>query len=221
MLSERIGKLKKMLIEQSLLIENMMELSFRGYIENKPEKLDQVLALESIVNRMDNDIDELCMNLIALHTPECRNLRTIVSVLKINIDLERMGDLTANIARSYQFLLNRPYYKPIIELSKLAKDAKLMLKNAMNAFIVEDCELAAEVRESDEYIDRMHDRIFKLLIENMKISVEAALHMNRISKCYERIADLSTNIAENTIYMCQGNIVKHEPKLGKAQNEEI
>ncbi|MCF7793689.1 MAG: phosphate signaling complex protein PhoU [Candidatus Cloacimonetes bacterium] len=220
MLSERIGKLKKMLIEQSMLIENMMELCFKGYIEKKPENLNQVLALETVVNKMDNDIDELCMNLIALHTPECRNLRMILAIMKINIELERMGDLTVNIARSYKFLLQKPFYKPIIELAKLAKDAKKMLQNAMSAFIYEDNELALDVRKQDDSIDRLHDRIFKLLINNMKISVEIALHMNRISKNYERIADLSTNIAENTIYICQGDIVKHVPKCLPVQSNE-
>lgn len=212
MLTERISKLKKMLIEESMLIENMLELSFKGYIEKKLENLDQVLALETIVNKMDNDIDELCMDLIALHTPECRNLRMIAAIMKINIDLERMGDLTVNIAKSYKFLLQKPFYKPIIDLAKLAKDTKFMLQSAMTAFIYEDNELALEVRKQDDYIDRLHDRIFKLLIGNVRVTVEVALHMNRISKNYERIADLSTNIAENTIYICQGKIAKHEPK---------
>ncbi len=220
MLKEKVSKVKKMLIEQSMLVENMLELCFKGYIEKKPENLDQVMALEMVVNRMDNDIDELCHNLIALHSPECRNLRTILSVLKINMDLERMGDLAVNIAKSYQFLLQKPFYKPIIELAKLAKDTKIMLQSAMTAFIYEDNELAMQVRERDDFIDRLHDRIFKLLISNMKITVEAALHMNRISKNYERIADLSTNIAENTIYICQGNIVKHEPQKKDSQIKE-
>ena len=220
MLTERIDKLKKMLIEQSMLIENMLDYCFEGYIEKKAEKLEQVLALELVVDRLDNDIDELCMSLIALHNPECKNLRTIMAVLKINIDLERMGDLATNIARGYQFLMQKPFFQPVIDLAKLAKDTKQMLQNAMNAFIYDDHQLAAEVRERDEVIDRLHDKIFRFLMENVNITTEVALYMNSIAKNYERIADLSTNIAENTIFVCRGNNVKHEPKFGKAQNKE-
>lgn len=220
MITERISRLKKMLIEQSLLVENMLDICFSGYISQKPEKLQQTAALETVVDRMDNDIDEMCMDLIALHNPECKNLRLIMAVMKINVDLERMADLTVNIAGSYLFLLQKPIYKPIIELAKLAKDTKIMLQSAMSAFVYEDVELALEVRQKDQFIDRLQDRIFKILISNMNIKVETALHMNLIAHCYERIADLSTNVAENTIYVCEGSIVKHSSKLVKVQNEE-
>ena len=107
----------------------------------------------------------------------------------------------------------------MVELAKLARDSKKMLQRAMNAFIHEDIDLSRAVCAEDDFIDKLHDRIFENLIRSMNISVEAALHINRISKNYERIADLSTNIAQNTIYICQGRIEKHVPKLAKTQNK--
>ncbi|MEA2095648.1 MAG: phosphate signaling complex protein PhoU [Candidatus Cloacimonadota bacterium] len=218
MLQDKIHKLKKLLIEESLLIEKMLDFCFKGYIEKKPENLEQIPALESLVNQLDNNIDETCMNLLALHNPECRNLRTILAIMKSNIDLERMGDLAVNIGKSYKFLLQRPYSKPVVELAKLARDSKKMLQSAMSAFIYENIDLSRAVCADDDFIDELHDKIFENLIRSMSISVEAALHINRISKNYERIADLSTNIAQNTIYICQGRIEKHVPKLTKVQN---
>ena len=220
MLNKKLTKLKKLLIDESLIIERMLDFCFEGYIEKMSDKITQVFAMEGMVNTLDNTIDDFCTNLIALHSPEAKNLRTILVISKINNDLERMGDLTLNIARSYLLLIQKPYYKPVIELAKLANDTKSMLQSAMSAFIYEDLELAKEVRARDYFIDRLHDSIFKLLINNIKISVEIALNLNRISKNYERIADLSTNIAENTIYMCEGDNVRHEHKLLKVQNNE-
>ena len=220
MLNKKLTELKKLLIEESLIIERMLDFCFNGYIEKKSNKINQVFALEETVNSLDNKIDDFCTSLIALHNPEAKNLRTVLVIFKMNNDLERMGDLALNISKSYLLLIKKPYYKPVIELAKLAKDTKSMLQSAMSAFIYEDMELAEEVRARDYFIDSLHDRIFKILINNMKISVEIALNLNRISKNYERIADLSTNIAENTIYMCEGNNVKHDHKFLKVQNNE-
>ena len=220
MLDKKLTELKKLLIDESLIIEKMLNFCFKGYIEKIGDKIEQVFALEEMVNTLDNKIDDFCTNLIALHSPEAKNLRTILAISKINNDLERMGDLTLNIAKSYLLLIQKPYYKPVIELAKLARDTKSMLQSAMSAFIYEDLELAEEVRARDYFIDRLHDRIFKLLINNVKISVEIALNLNRISKNYERIADLSTNIAENTIYMCEGDNVKHDKKSLKIQDNK-
>jgi phosphate transport system protein len=220
MLNKKLTELKKLLIDESLIIEKMLDFCFEGYIEKISDKITQVFAMEEMVNTLDNKIDDFCTSLIALHNPEAKSLRIVLVISKMNNDLERMGDLALNIAKSYLFLIQKPYYKPVIELAKLAKDTKSMLQSAMSAFIYEDTELAEEVRARDYFIDRQHDRIFKLLINNVKISVEIALNLNRISKNYERIADLSTNIAENTIYMCKGNNVKHDKKSLKIQNNE-
>ncbi|MBN1327133.1 MAG: phosphate signaling complex protein PhoU [Candidatus Cloacimonetes bacterium] len=221
MLTERISKLKKMLIEQSLLVENILELSITGYITKKPENWKQVAALETVVDRMDNEIDEYCMNLIALHNPECKNLRMVMAVMKINIDLERMADLVVKISESYGFLLYKPVDKPIIKLAEMAKETKKILQNAISAFIYEDIELALKIREQDHFIDRLHDQIFNILISDMKVTVESALHIKRISQNYERIADLSTNIAENTIYICRGDILKHSYRFAETGNGEM
>ena len=220
MLNKKLTELKKLLIDESLIIEKMLDFCFEGYIEKMSDKITQVFAMEEMVNTLDNKIDDFCTSLIALHNPEAKSLRIVLVISKMNNDLERMGDLALNIAKSYLLLIQKPYYKPVIELAKLAKDTKSMLQSAMSAFIYEDTELAEEVRARDYFIDRLHDRIFKLLINNVKISVEIALNLNRISKNYERIADLSTNIAENTIYMCKGNNVKHDKKSLKIQNYE-
>ncbi len=213
MLEEKIKELKKKLIEEANLTENMLKKSIRGLVDRKKEILREVIEKdEPKVNDLEIELDELCTNLIALYQPEAGNLRTILMVLKMNNDLERIGDLAVNIAESSLYLIERPQVKPLIDIPRMTEEAINMLKNAMDSFINRDVELARVVCEKDSIIDSLRDQILRELITYMTSdpsTIERSIHLIRISRSLERIADLSTNICEDVIFMVEGKIIKH------------
>ena len=137
-------------------------------------------------------------------------------ILKMNNDLERIGDLAVNIAESSLFLMGKPPVKPLIDLPRMAEEVMLMLRNSILAFINEDTELAIEVCKHDDMVDALRDQIYRELITYMMSdpsTIERALHLMRISRNLERIADLATNICEDAIYTAEGKVIKHH-RLG-------
>ena len=213
MLNEKITQLKKSIIEESVLAEEMVKDSIAALIKKQPSLLEKVLSRdESRLNQMEIEIEQKCINLIARYQPEAGNLRTIVMVLKMNNDLERIGDLAVNIAESANYLIQRPQVKPLIDIPRMAQESISMLKDAVNAFINEDAGLAKQVCERDSIVDNLRDQILRELITFMTSepkTIERALHLIRISRNLERIADLSTNIGEDVIFMVEGKIIKH------------
>lgn len=209
MLKEELNNLKKQLIEESMLVEENLDHSFKGFLAHNVQNLDRVFTIENKIDKLNMKIEENCTSLIALKRPGAKNLRTIIAVMKINNVIERMGDLTVNIVKSYKFLLDHPYHRPLIELASLAKESKNMLKNSITSFIEENEDLALNVCKQDHKIDLIHKKFFKILISESDLNIAIAFHLNRISKNYERISDLTTNIAECSIYMIRGHLVKH------------
>jgi phosphate transport system protein len=209
MLKEELNNLKKQLIEESMLVEENLDHSFKGFLAHNVQNLDRVFTIENKIDKLNMKIEENCTSLIALKRPGTKNLRTIIAVMKINNVIERMGDLTVNIVKSYKFLLDHPYHRPLIELASLAKESKNMLKNSITSFIEENEDLALNVCKQDHKIDLIHKKFFKILISESDLNIAIAFHLNRISKNYERISDLTTNIAECSIYMIKGHLVKH------------
>lgn len=209
MLKEELNNLKKQLIEESMLVEENLDQSFKGFLAHNVQNMDRVFTIENKIDKLNMKIEENCTSLIALKRPGTKNLRTIIAVMKINNVIERMGDLTVNIVKSYKFLLDHPYHRPLIELASLAKESKNMLKNSITSFIEENEDLALNVCKQDHKIDLIHKKFFKILISESDLNIAIAFHLNRISKNYERISDLTTNIAECSIYMIKGHLVKH------------
>ncbi len=173
---------------------------------------DEVLKFEERVNQIEVEIDGKCVSLIALFQPEAKDLREILMIYKINNDLERLGDQAVNIAESAAQLVGNPVILSIPELLEM-KDATLrMLKDSLDAFSQENVESARRVCDSDNQVDEYNRMIYKHLVQLIKANpqqVDLYLHILRIAKNLERIADLSTNIAENTIYLAQGKVIKH------------
>ncbi|HPM04141.1 MAG TPA: phosphate signaling complex protein PhoU, partial [Candidatus Cloacimonas sp.] len=167
---------------------------------------------EERVNQIEVEIDGKCVSLIALFQPEAKDLREILMIYKINNDLERLGDQAVNIAESAAQLVGNPVILSIPELLEM-KDATLrMLKDSLDAFSQENVESARRVCDSDNQVDEYNRMIYKHLVQLIKANpqqVDLYLHILRIAKNLERIADLSTNIAENTIYLAQGKVIKH------------
>jgi len=213
MLTEKINILKKKLIDMASLAEDMVKSSIKGLIEKKKEILEKVIKeYEPKMNELEIELDELCTNLIALYQPKAGNLRTILMILKMNNDLERVGDLAVNISESALYLIERPPVKPLIDIPRMAEESIDMLKNAIDSFINKDAELAKSVCEKDAIVDGLRDQVLRELITYMSsdpTTIERAIHLIRISRSLERIADLSTNICEDVIFMVEGRVIKH------------
>lgn len=213
MLEEKLIELKKKLIEEADLAHDMVKKSIEGYFKKRKEILEKVIKeFEPKMNELEIELDEFCTNLIALYQPEAGNLRAILMILKINNDLERIGDLAVNISESALFLIKNPSFEPLIDISKMAQESINMLKNAINSFINKDVKLAKSVCKKDNVVDHLRDQILEDLITYMSSvssTIKRSIYLIRIPRSLERIADLSTNICEDVIFMAEGKIIKH------------
>jgi phosphate transport system protein len=216
MLESKIISLKKDLAFFASLIEKMIEASIQGLKEKDVPMLNEILAVhEPKANKLENEIDEECIGLIATFQPKARDLRTILMVMRMNNDLERMGDHAENIAESSIFLAERPFVKPLVDIPRMASISIGMLKDAITSFIEENPKLAKDVCMRDNEVDDLHEQIIRELITFMSgepATIERSLHLLRIGRNLERIADLSTNICEDTIFMVEGRVIKHHKK---------
>ncbi len=213
MLEEKIRDLKEKLTEYAEHVEGMIEKSITGLLKREKQLLREVINRdEEIANNREVELDELSIFLIAQYAPRAKDLRTIMMVSKMNNDLERMGDLAVNIAESALYLIERPLVKPLIDIPRMAEESVRMVKDAINSFIKEDAKLAKLVCERDQVVDDLRDQVLRELITYMTSdpkTIERSLHLLRISRCLERVADLSTNICEDVIFMVEGRIIKH------------
>ncbi len=213
MLKQKIEELKKAVIEQANQVDLMIKLSIDGLLEKDNSKLKEVLEIEELVNINEVKIEEEVVTLIALQKPEAKNLRTILMILKMNNDLERMGDLAENITQSAEYLIRKPFIKKLINLPAMAQVTMNMVKQSIDAFINEDEKLATQVCIDDDIVDDLKEQIYRVLITFMTsdpTTIKRAIHINKIASNLERIADLSTNIAEDTIYIAKGTVIKHQ-----------
>ena len=224
MLEEKITNIKRNLIEYAGLVENMIDKALQGLLERELQPLNEVIEKDEVrSNKFELEIDEMCLATIAQFQPKARDLRTILMVLRINNDLERIADHAVNIAESSAFLIERPVLKPLIDVPRMSQISVRMLKDSINAFINEDVELAYDVCMRDSGVDNLRDQILRELIMFMSSSpttIERAFQLIRISSNLERIADLSTNISEDIIFMVQGKVVKHYAEEGSDRIKE-
>lgn len=213
MLQERITELKREIIEFATLVESMITKSMNGLLNREKAPLREIIdTMEPMTNNREIRIDDLCTTAIAQYQPRARDLRDILMIFKMNNDLERMGDHVANIADSGLFLVAHSPVKPLVDIPRMAEETAKSLSQAITSFIEEDAILAREVCERDYIIDALQDQIFRELITFMSsdpTTIERSLHLIRIANNLERIADLSTNICEDVIFMVQGRVIKH------------
>lgn len=214
MLERKIALLKQQLINYATFVENMIEKGIKGLMEKERDLLIEVIEKdEPKSNNLEIELDSLCTNLIAQYQPRAVDLRTVLMCLKMNNDLERIGDMAVNICESGLFLIERPAVKSLIDIPIMVNEAvKGMLKDSIDAFIKEDVKLARKVCERDNVVDKLKYQIVSELIAFMTSdtsTIERSLHLIRIAQNLERVADLSTNICEDVIYMAEGRIIKH------------
>ena len=212
MINEKILELRAMLMAEANLVEKMVSLAMDGLFRNQSSYEKEVLTYEKRVNQIEVDIDSKCIAMIALHQPEAKDLREILMIYRINNDLERLGDQAVNISESATHLIGEPILEALPELPKMAKATLRMLKMSIEAFGKEDVESSRQVCSEDEIVDDYNRLIYEqllLLMKDKPENIKPCLHVLRIAKNLERIGDLSTNIAENNIYMAEGKVIKH------------
>jgi len=213
MLKGSLDALKGKLMESASLVESMIEKSIRGLTQRDEGLLLMVIEQdEPRENELEIEIDEACINLTACYQPHAKDLRTIMMALKMNNDFERMGDEAVNICESALLLIKQPEVKPLIDIPRMAEEAAKMVRDSLDAFVNENPQLALSVCERDDIVDGLRDQVLRELVTFMAsdpATIERSIHLIRISRSLERIADLSTNICEDVIYMVEGRTIKH------------
>jgi phosphate transport system protein len=211
-IERQIEQLKEKILRVGTLVEEAISKSITALINRDSHLAQRVMASDEEIDRMEVEVEEECLKILALYQPGAADLRFVVAALKINNDLERMGDLAKNIAkRVAQLAAGEPCELPP-EIRLMAMQAQEMVKQCLDAVINADPSLARQVREEDDAVDAARQKIRKKVLQGIKEhpeNVETLLRINSVSKHIERIADMATNVAEDVIYMVEGDIVRH------------
>jgi phosphate transport system protein len=213
---EELTHLKEMVLRMGGLAERMTHQSVRALVERKRELLPEVLEMERQVDMLHTDIDGIALRMIALSQPAATDLRFITVAMKINTDLERIGDQAINIVEKAQELLAVPPVKPLIDIPRMAEIAEEMLKGALDAFVRGDVELAFRNIEKDDAVDQLKNQVFRELLTFMMAdpsTIARSMDLILVSRHLERIADHATNICEDVIFMVKGKDVRHQGPL--------
>jgi phosphate transport system protein len=204
--------IREKLLEMGGKVELMINDSLKSLVERDSALADRVIAFDHEINRLEMEIDERCLQVLALRQPAARDLRFITLALKIVTDLERIGDQCRNIGKRVKDLNEEPPLKPYIDLPRMAHWAGVMVKEALDAFVRGDAELALKVCRDDDFVDRLNEQIQRELLTFMiedATTITRALKITHVSKCLERIADHATNVAEMVIFMVKGKDIRH------------
>jgi len=215
---EELKDLKEKLLEMASRAEEQIGLAVRSLRERQQALACEVLDREEAINRLDIEIDEMAMRLLALRQPMAADLRFITAAMKISSDLERIGDLAVNIAERTLEILKYPQLKPLIDIPRMAEMAQAMVRDALNSFISGDANLARNVCERDDDVDKLNQQIFRELLTYMMEDPETitrAVDLILVGRHLERIADHATNIGEDVIYMVKGKTIKHHIEEGR------
>jgi phosphate transport system protein len=209
---EDLDTLKDRLLAMGGLAEERVRESIRGLMDRDPAAIDAVLAGDEPINDLHMEVDDRCFKLLALHQPMAADLRVIVAAVKINTDLERVGDLAVNIAEAGKRYLQHPPVKPLIDIPRMGDLAQKMLRDALDAFVRRDMALAEQVLAADDTLDALKTQIFRELLTYMlqqPETIEPALDLILMSRHLERIGDHATNVAEDVIFILSAKDVRH------------
>jgi phosphate transport system protein len=209
---EELEQLKARLLEMGGLAEDRLRLSVKSLVDRDLTAVDKVLAGDAAINQLHIEIDDRCFKLLALHQPMAVDLRSIVSAVKINTDLERVGDLAVNIAEAARRYLQHAPVKELIDLPRMAVIAQDMLRSALDAFVRRDIRLAQAVLDRDDELDALKTKVFRDLLTHMLRdpgTIEPSLDLILVSRHLERIGDHATNVAEDVIFMVSAKDVRH------------
>lgn len=207
---ERLSQLEARLLEMSSTVERIVRMSMDFALEGEGSPQD-VVELDRVIDAEEVAIEEEAIELLALHQPMAVDLRLLVTILKINSDLERVGDHAVNIAKAGERLRGTPQ-RPVIppEVNEMSIIALGMLRDSLDALVHRNIQEAEDVRRRDDRVDRLHESVFRIMLTHMLDSnISACLQVILLGRNLERIADLATNVAEDVVFMVKGITVRH------------
>jgi phosphate transport system protein len=210
--AQELEELRARLLTMGGLAEARLRLAVQALVDRNRESVADVMAGDSGIDNLQIEIDDRCFTLLALHQPVATDLRTVMSALKINADLERVGDLAVNIGEVAQRYLQHPPVKRLIDIPRMGELALKMFRQALEAFVSRDVGLAHAVLAQDDWLDALKDQIFREVLTYMlgdSRTVEPGIDLILISRHLERVGDHATNIAEDVIFLVEGRDVRH------------
>jgi len=215
-LDEELKELHKDILKIGVMAQEAIYKSVEALKNRDRAQAQSVLDDDKKIDRLDNEIDEKCIDLIARFQPMAKDVRFIATAMKINSDLERIADLAVDIAQRALELAGKPLLKPLVDIPKLSNIAQAMVKEAIDAFINRDVELAKKVLLSDPEADKLRNSVYEELVNDYMMkdarTADRAVPLLLVSRHLERICDHATNIAEDVIYMVEAKVVKHHPE---------
>jgi phosphate transport system protein len=209
---QELEQLKGKLLEMGALVESAIYRSIQGVVDKNQELAEQVIKNEVRINQLEIEVDDMAISLLALQAPLATDLRLITAAIKINNDLERMGDLSVSIAQSALALMKEPMIRPLIDIPHIAGLAQGMVRKSLDSFVNRDPELARSVLASDDAVDNMRTASYHELISFMEKNpqqISQALYLLSVVRNLERIADHATNVAEDVLFLVKGIDVRH------------
>ena len=211
---EELEALQARLLEMGGLAEERVRAAVQGLVARDPAVIEKVMRGDEPINQLHIEIDNRCFTLLALYQPMATDLRSIVAAVKINTDLERVGDLAVNIAEAGRRYASHPPVKKLVDIPQMGDIAQAMLRDALDSFVRRDTRLARQVLNEDDRLDGLKTQVFRELLTvmlNDPVTVEPAIDLILVSRHLERIGDHATNIAEDVIFMVSALDVRHHP----------
>ena len=209
---DEMQALKNRLLEMGALVEDRVHRAVHSLIDRKVEEAEVIISADRAINELHIEIDDRCLKLLATQSPLAVDLRLITSAMKINSDLERIGDQAVNGAENVVKILPHPPLKPLIDIPRMAEIAEKMTRDALDSFVRRDPALARDVLRRDDEVDQLKDQVFRELLTYMMAdpgTIQRALCLILISRNLERVADHATNIAEDVIFLVEAKDVRH------------
>ncbi len=219
---EQLDLLKERLLLLAGLVEEAIARSVAALVARDSDLGRRVVEDDAAIDRVELEIDRLCMEMLALHQPFAGDLRFVTTAMKITTDLERIGDLAGNIAERAIELNEEPRLKPLVDIPLMARRAEEMVHGALDAFVRRDPGAARAVIAMDDELDARLEQVFRELVSFMvrdPASVTRALRLTIVAKYFERIGDQATNVCEQVVYMCEGRVIKHPGLTGDGGSE--
>jgi phosphate transport system protein len=213
-----LKNLKEQILAMGGHVEEAVEVATQALLQRKPESLKKVHELEDKINREHIEVDEACLQLLARQSPLAADLRLVIAILKISTDLERMGDQAVNIAYNAKDYMQGDPIKDLVDIPRMATEVRAMVRDALDAFVRQDGDLARKVLEKDDVVDALKDKVFQDLIAFITqnpTKAGQALDLILIARNMERLGDHATNIAEDVIFAATGKDIRHS----KSQTE--
>lgn len=206
-------QLKDKIVEMGVMVQGLIKNSVKSLKDLNKDLAEQVIAEDEKVDQLELEIDEKCIQLVALRQPEASDLRFLMTGMRIANNLERIGDLAEDVAERALELYGQPLLKPLIDIPEMAKLTQEAVAMAIDSFVKNDSLKAKEIWEKEKAVDKLRDRVHDELVEIMakdSSSVKRAIPLLLISRHLERISDHATNIAEDVVFMSEGRVVKHQ-----------